>query len=232
LSGGSGPYLTKTQWVYEELKRRIVDGRLRPGEPLVTTHIAREFGVSHIPVREAINRLRSEQLVWSNPHSHAVVSSLSKKDLIDVYEIRIALESLAVRLAAERMSAEVLQRLGRLVDEMERAAEADDKDRYNELNREFHLVMYSACQNPRLQELITDFGRNMDRFGPFSLATKRSVKESLREHRALLEALRRRDGIRAERLMAMHKRGSARALLEELGEAEGTPGAGEGAEGP
>src|SRR5690625_4909447 len=93
-------FITKKDFVYKNLKNEILEGGLEAGEKIIISRIAKRFEVSEIPVREALNMLRIEGLIEFSPHIGAIVSSISTKDIQEIFEIRIELEGLATRLAA------------------------------------------------------------------------------------------------------------------------------------
>src|SRR6266516_7702345 len=110
--------LTLWQRVYDHLREEILAGRLKPGAELAEVALSEQLGVSRGPLREAIGRLAAEGLVTVRPRRGAVVRSLSKEEFLEAYQVREALEALAVRLAVPRLSRVDLARLQELTDEM------------------------------------------------------------------------------------------------------------------
>src|SRR6478672_13616622 len=110
--------LTLWQRVYDHLRAEILSGRLGPGAELAEVALAEQLGVSRGPIREAIGRLASEGLVTVRPRRGAVVSSLSKEEFLELYQVREALELMAVRLAVPRLGKEDFEELQRLNDTM------------------------------------------------------------------------------------------------------------------
>src|ERR671935_3026513 len=118
--------LTLWQRVYEYLRQEILAERLHPGAELQEVPLSEELGVSRGPIREAIGRLAAEGLVTVRPRRGAVVRSLSKDEFLELYQVREALEMMAVRLAVPRLGASDLEELEGLVDEMSGHAEHEE----------------------------------------------------------------------------------------------------------
>src|SRR6476646_10902876 len=118
----------RTLWqrVYDHLRAEILSGRLGPGAELAEVALAEQLGVSRGPIREAIGRLASEGLVTVRPRRGAVVSSLSKEEFLELYQVREALELMAVKLAVPRLGDEDVAALEGLVERMAVHAERDE----------------------------------------------------------------------------------------------------------
>jgi DNA-binding GntR family transcriptional regulator len=204
--------------VADALREAIATGRLKARQPLPQAEIAANLQVSHIPVREALRQLESEGLVTYQPNRGATVSALSTSEIREIYEIRSLLESGAIRRATPILPEESLVRAAAVLDLAERS---DDGGSWGKLDMEFHTLVYHLDERPRLQELITELLRRVDRYWmSYGLMLKyRTAFET--EHRALLAALTARDGDRAEALLESHLRGACDRLIAEIDEAEG-----------
>jgi DNA-binding GntR family transcriptional regulator len=200
------------------LREAITTGQLKARQPLPQAEIAANLQVSHIPVREALRQLESEGLVTYQPNRGAMVSALSTGEIREIYEIRSMLEAGAVRLAAPTLPAENLRRAAELLD---RSEQADDGSTWGALDMEFHTLIYHLGERPRLQELITELLRRVDRYWlSYSLMLKyRTVFES--EHRELLAALTARDSAGAEAVLVKHLQGASNRLISEIETIEG-----------
>src|SRR5204862_25361 len=137
----------------ERLREQILSGELEPGAELAEVALSEQLGVSRGPVREALGRLASEGLVIVRPRRGAVVRSLSKEEFLELYQVREALEMMAVRLAVPRLSKDDLEDLQRLNQTMARHAERDEVARFFEANLAFHDRLLEASGNTTLQEL-------------------------------------------------------------------------------
>lgn len=217
--GGRLENLTLWERVHAHLREEILTNRLPAGTELQETALAAELGVSRGPLREAIGRLAAEGLVVVRPRRGAVVRALTKEEFLEAYQVREALEVMAARLAAVRLEAEQLSRLEQLTAAMSAHAAAGEVDAFFEANAAFHTALVEASGNRRLRELYGQVLGQMNRYRRRSLALRGSLRRSVAEHRAILEALSARDPDRAARLVGDHIRVPQRRL-EELSEEE------------
>src|SRR5881227_2547004 len=185
--------LTLWQRVYEHLREEILSERLHPGAELLEVPLSEELGVSRGPIREAIGRLAAEGLVTVKPRRGAVVRSLSKEEFLELYQVREALEMMAVRLAVPRLRAEDLQELQGLMETMARHAERDEVAEFFEANVAFHGRLLEASGNRKLQELYGQLLGQLGRYRLRSLMLRGNLQRSLAEHAAILRAARRGD---------------------------------------
>jgi DNA-binding GntR family transcriptional regulator len=204
--------LTLWERVHDHLKQEILANRLPPGTVLHEVGLAASLGVSRGPIREAIGRLAAEGLVIVRPRRGAVVASLSKAEFLEAYQVREALELLAIRLAAPRLSAERRALLESLVAEMEDAAARDDVDRFFDANAAFHGAIVEASGNTRLRDTYRQLVEQMGRYRMGSLALRGSLKRSIAEHKTVLRALASGDAERAAHLLSEHIRVPQRRL--------------------
>lgn len=217
--GGRLENLTLWERVHAHLREEILTNRLPAGTELQETALAAELGVSRGPLREAIGRLAAEGLVVVRPRRGAVVRALTKEEFLEAYQVREALEVMAARLAAVRLEAEQLSRLEQLTAAMSAHAAAGEVDAFFEANAAFHTALVEASGNRRLRELYGQVLGQMNRYRRRSLALRGSLRRSVAEHRAILEALSARDPDRAARLVGDHIR-VPQQRLEELSEEE------------
>ncbi len=197
------------------LAERIVSGELAPGERLMQDHIAAELEASHVPVREAFRKLEAQGLLQSKPRCGVWVAHLDPAVVLEVTEMRAALEGLALRIAVPRLSpADLATAQQALVD-----GEASKSIAvWEEANRRFHLAITAPCRMPRLMASISDLHKSTARF---LFATWKQLDwqpRSEAEHRAILDAIRARDAERACRLLESHVRAAGRALVQHLNE--------------
>jgi DNA-binding GntR family transcriptional regulator len=203
---------TKNLLVYEKLRRGITKGTLRPGQKLVMASLAKKFGTSETPVREAIRRLESDGYVIFTPHSGAMVTEINKQELSEIYLIRISLEALATRLAVPFISKEDKAWLKKKNDEMKMAVEKGRHENLARLNKAFHLRIYKAAPYPRLYKMIAELWDAFERWPSiFSYVPERG-ETAIQEHEQILEALEKKDVDLADRLMTEQKTNTLRAL--------------------
>ena len=204
--------LTLWQRVHRVLADEILSNRLPPGTVLNEVALARSLGVSRGPVREAIGRLASEGLVNVRPRRGAVVASLTREEFLEAYQVREALEVMAVRLAVARIDDAGIADLERLTAEMEEYAEREDVDRFFQANAAFHAAIVEASGNQKLRNVYRQVVGQMGRYQMRSLALRGTVRRSVQEHRAIVRAVRRRDADRSAHLLSEHIRVPQRRL--------------------
>jgi DNA-binding GntR family transcriptional regulator len=199
------------------LREAITTGKLKANQPLPQAEIAANLQVSHIPVREALRQLESEGLVTYQANRGASVSALSTSEIREIYEIRAMLESGAIRYATPMLTAANLARAAQVLDAAERT---DDGAVWGALDMEFHTIVYHLDDRPRLAELIAELLRRVDRYWLSHHLMLKYRETFEREHRALLDALNRRDPEKAVALLNAHLAGASNHLIQEIEAAE------------
>lgn len=214
----------RTLWqrVHEFLRQEILANRLPPGTELQEVALAESLGVSRGPVREALGRLAAEGLVTVRPRRGAVVRSLSKDEFLEAYQVREALEMLAIRLAVPRLTVQDIKQLQGLIDEMIEQAEQGDVQGFFSTNVAFHEALVDASGNRKLKDTHRQLLGQMGRYQMRSLALRGNLQRSIAEHRAILRAVKAGDAERAAHLLSEHIRVPQRRLQaappEELAE--------------
>lgn len=186
--------------VAETLRAEIVEGRVAPGARLGQDDLARRFGVSRMPVREALRILQAEGLVEAPPNRSAIVSSIDAADMTDIFDMRVALESLAIRLAIPNLSNAQIDAAAELQMVVETAAQRD----YGALNAQFHRALYDPCARPRLLGEIERLAGHADRYLRLALNAPLQRADSDAEHRAILAACYARDAAGAAEILERH----------------------------
>ncbi len=195
------------------LREAITNGLLKANQPLPQDEIAQQLRVSHIPVREALRQLQSEGLVTYQQNRGAQVSALTADEIHEIYEIRAILETAAIRGAAPRLTAAQLDQAEHILD----AAEAADEGAaWGSHDVDFHRLIYALDDRPRLRELIDGLLRRVDRYWLTHGLMLTHRAEFERDHRALLEALRARNGEAAATLLGRHLSGASELLVAEM----------------
>jgi DNA-binding GntR family transcriptional regulator len=208
------PVENVTLWerVYAHLREEILANTLPPGTVLSEVPLAASLGVSRGPVREALGRLAAEGLVTIRPRRGAVVSALSHEEFLQAYQVREALETLAIRLAVPKLTEEDLDRIDAIVAAQARAVERDDLGEFFALNSRFHQLFVDVSENAPLQDMYRQLIGHMGRYLMRSVALRGTVRRSIVEHRAIARACRAGDAARAERLLRNHIRVPQRTL--------------------
>jgi DNA-binding GntR family transcriptional regulator len=189
---------------YQHIRRSILDFRLPIGATLSEYQLAHEIGVSRTPVREALKRLEQEGLVRSVARRGTFVADLTLRDVVEVYEVRIQLEGLAARIAADRMEpAECAE----VIAELERAEKSARQKRFaraREHDIHFHKAIVRSAGNGRLAAIVSTLEDQVHRIRQRALREPTRVPATLAEHRLILEAVRRHDQDGAELAMRRH----------------------------
>lgn len=188
--------------VYQVLLEAILSNVLVPGERLLIDDIAQHFGISKIPVREAIKSLEAAGWLDSRPRRGTYVRPLSQTELEQVFEMRRILEPYSARLAAQRRTEAHLAELRELVSAGNRSLKQRDLLENSRVNGRFHTVIAEAVGNQLLADSLKDLQQRIRRYyANLDWATR---SESFGEHRRIYEAIRDRDARRAERLTSEH----------------------------
>lgn len=182
--------MNKQEWAYRIIRERILDGTYRPGHRLVIDQLARELGVSPLPVREAIRRLEAEGWVVFRPNAGARVAPLDPDQWEAVMAVLAVLEGTATVLAAPGIDAEDRARLRAVNARMERAVDEGDLVAAGRLNRVFHFAIYERCPNAYLLDMLRQTWDRLDtlRRAIFLYIPER-VRESVAEHEQLIRLL-------------------------------------------
>ena len=202
LGGAQGGSLSSR--VFEQLESDILSNRISPGESLNEQKLSLQLGVSRTPVREAIRMLEQTGLVEVTPHKGALVRGISRKDLEDIYTIRMYVEGLSARWAAEHADAKQLQELTELVELQEFYLQRDRMGQINELDSHFHECIYQASGSRTLRHILSELHHMIQWFRAQSFRTQGRAEKMVEEHRKIVEAIAARDGKRAEELMVIH----------------------------
>ena len=190
---------TTADAVYEDLRQRIIDGKLPPGQRLRSDALATLLEVSRTPVREALRKLEAEGLVGHSPRGGLIVQQLSEDDLTEIFYIREALEGLAARLAAENAHTERDRRVSHhLIEDMEAAVREPKLMR--SLTGEFHGLVAQASHNRRLAQSLKALQDQVRQVQHSTLFLDDRPAAALDEHKRLVEAIAQRDGDAAEQV--------------------------------
>ncbi|HLL69696.1 MAG TPA: GntR family transcriptional regulator [Micromonosporaceae bacterium] len=197
--------------VRDLLEEAILTGLLTPGTHLNAEGLAKHLGVSHIPVREALRSLGADGWIEYRPHLGAYVRARSEQELADLFEMRLELEARAAALAAERRTG---TELGALDELLTRQATTEDPLELARINAQFHIAVAACSHN----ELLTGFVRALSMRARFYFSTVAPSRreESLRDHRDIVEALRRRDAATAEKVGRAHVSSTRLDVLDVL----------------
>lgn len=211
---------TLSQQVYTHLRAGILDNSYSPGSSLPEEALAAQLNVSRVPVREALRRLSAEGLVIIKPRQGATVAELTSKQFLDAYQVREALEVLAVRLAVPNLTLEDLGHLDALQDAMQTASDAGDADTFFAANAEFHGFLVEKADNSDLTSIYKSLIDRMRRYRNPSLDLRGGMTTSIDEHAAILAAIHAGNADKAATLIAQHIHVPQGILEDTLGKEE------------
>jgi DNA-binding GntR family transcriptional regulator len=206
--------------VYEALREAIVAKRLLPGERLAEEQLAKRFGVSRTPVREALLRLEAEQFATRVARRGLVVRPIPERDVLEVYAVRAALDGLAASLAAEQATPPDRARLRWISDQIRDAADQSDYAKMAELNIELHEALCDAAHNGMLLLFMRQIHDWVRRFGEADTTFSRPGRagEAIVEHDQIIDAIEAGDAERAGSLAREHMNRAREARIAMLRE--------------
>ncbi len=201
------------------MRRRIISGELEAGVNLSELALAESFGVSRTPVREALKQLQTEGLVEIRPRVGTFVTTPSRREITELFEMKELLEGAAARLLAQRGRVPELDQLEENLVRPTWRSPRDDSARYAELVQEFHDLLITGADNAKLEAHYRTLMNQLayPRLVTTSLSQPGRPLQSDREHHRVLDLIIAKDGDSAERVMREHVRASRQALLAGLG---------------
>jgi DNA-binding GntR family transcriptional regulator len=209
-------YRTKSDIARQHIQELIVSGRLRAGDRFAAREISEALGMSETPIREAIRSLAAEGWLELSAHLGAVVASIKREELAEVYALRAALEALALELGAPGFDAARLAAIDDNLVQSAEAAAAADPARYAHLNRNFHILLADTPATQWTLKLLNNVWAQSAAMHRGFEAVPARMQSSLTEHRAIRAALGAGDIPRAAALLAEHERVAGAALIAGL----------------
>ncbi len=211
-------HLTKSEYAYHELRRRILDAKLAPGERLLLRPLAEELGLSVMPVRDALRMLEGDGLVTLESHRGATVTEIPRDEILQIIGMRMWMEILAVREATPRHTAASMKRVEKLLADAEEAMRAGDGRAYTRVNRSLHEAIEAPAPES-IRQLVRDLWERLwqtrRRTALFETLPHR-IPEAQREHRAMVDAIRAGDADAAGAAMERHRISTLAAWDEAL----------------
>lgn len=208
--------------VLRVLRAEILSGELAPGQKLSEARLAKRFGLSRMPVREALIELDRADLVSIESKRGTFVKRITQREAMDLFDVREALESLAARLCAQRANSAVIDELEEIAADMAATVEADDHERYIQLDGRFHSLIFSGSDNTRLHDhyelLITHLHREL--LSSIAVRHDGRMRRSYEEHLEIISAIRLRNDTLAESVMKRHVQHGKRELGEAMNAAD------------
>jgi len=200
---------------YSNIKSAIMSGELLPGTQLSPADLATQYGMSRTPVRDALNALVQEGLVEVQPRRGYFVSHITVRDVEEVFQLRLILETASAELAATRITPDQIEQLARLSSRYV-AGDPESYRSYLDENRQFHLTVAEAAGNRLLVGVLRETLEQMHRFLVLRLDLSDDADQMLAEHYLLLDAFRKRDSARAREAMRIAIEHARDAVLESI----------------
>ncbi len=184
------------------MREAILSGLLKGGQPLVQDELAIQFGVSKIPVREALRQLEGEGLVTSHRNRGVVVTRLSNEEIEELCDIRIALETMLIGIAVPHITPEIIYKAESILNQVDN--EIDIQNKWGEFNWQFHELIYSSAGRPYHLKLIHAIHLKFDRYLRVHLSLLDYKEKGQSEHRQILSACQRHATAEAVELTRQH----------------------------
>ena len=190
--------------VYHQIRSEILKGTLIPGESVTEMGLAKDCGVSRTPVREALRQLELEGLVELIPNKGAVILGISPEDICDIYQIRAMLEGSVAERAAQKATDEDVKKLTEILDLTEFYISRQNLQQLQAMDGQFHQLIYEMSGSRMFRRVLKDLHYYIGLTRDASLKSEGRAVQSVKEHRAVLEAISHHDGERAKELMTLH----------------------------
>ncbi|MDD6881376.1 MAG: GntR family transcriptional regulator [Firmicutes bacterium] len=189
--------------VYETIERNILNGVYSKGAVISEMKLSEELGVSRTPIREAMTRLETERLIETTS-TGTIVVGISDKDVKDMFQVKLHLDPLIMKMAATNISAHALEKLKDNLEQQEFYNSKGNTEKLRDLDTEFHDIIYAESKSPILQHILTGIHHKLLKYRKASLDKSDRSDHSVEEHEAIYEALAARDEMRIELLVLQH----------------------------
>jgi DNA-binding GntR family transcriptional regulator len=189
---------------YERIKNMIVAGELQTGDVTSVNELIEKLDMGRSPIRDAILRLNDEGLVQVVPRKGIFVSGIRSKDIKDLFQLRLAIELFAVERIIEDFNEEALKELEIIVDNQEELAKEGDDDAFIVSDENFHIGLVQLLENKRMNNILLDGREQLSLYGFKALTLHNNAKESMEEHKKILEAIKHKDKETARRELTKH----------------------------
>lgn len=196
--------IIRSHRVFEVIRSRIINGEYESGKQLVEQKLGKELGVSRTPIREALKQLELEGLIENYPNRGMFVKGVSRQDFEDIFLMRTELEKVALGLAIDRISNTEIQELEEIYALMEYYTSQSKMERLMDLDLQFHVAIYEATKSYYLIQTLKEFQSFVKTTRVFSFHRPNRMPISLKEHRAILDAIISRNKEEAINEMASH----------------------------
>jgi DNA-binding GntR family transcriptional regulator len=202
--------------IASNIRNRIIEGTIKPGERLTENDVANILGVSRTPLREAFFQLEAEGFVTFTPRKGAIVSDLSLTDADETYAVKTVLEEYAAGLAVGNVTDKLIKELTSINKNLEKQIAKSKKDinLIFDLNAKFHQTIVEASENQKLTHMLLILRKQTQRYNYIYLSLLSRLENSICDHVKIIEALREKDAERVKRLVREHSEGAHRILCD------------------
>jgi DNA-binding GntR family transcriptional regulator len=185
------------------LRDEIIQGKIRPNERLIAADLAERLKTSRTPIREALQLLEAEDLVIAVKRGY-VVREHTKDEIVEIYEVRAALEGMAARLVAQKSGAGAAKEIEKIGAHKDSLITSNDRKLIVDLNDEFHSAIFTACGNVRLARINRSNSQHFFNYRIAEMYTKEETKVSIKGHALILKAIKNHDPDAAEAAAQQH----------------------------
>ena len=199
--------------VFDELEREILSGNFERDEILTEIKLSEQLGVSRTPIREALRRLSQERLIELTSKGARVIG-ISREDIADICEIRLLLEGMAARWAAERTDDAGIHALKEILDLQEFYTQKNDPESIKNADSHFHQTIYALCGSNSMRDTLEPLHRKLLKYRRVSVSQQSRALQSLEEHRAIFQAIAAHDGNQAQLLTIQHVQNARDSILQ------------------
>lgn len=207
--------ISLSEQIFDHLERDILCGKYAYGEILTETKLCEDLGVSRTPIREALNRLKQENLIIESPKG-VTVMGITTKDIEDIYAVRIKIEPMCIKSLIENITDDEIKILGDIIDLQEFYSLKNDAEMVRDEDSEFHEMIYKLCKSKIFYEILTPLHRKVMKFREASVSNSVRQHKSIDEHKAIFEAIKARDADTAEKLFIEHIKNAQNSILGEV----------------
>ena len=205
--------------IYQWLRDQILIGELVPGGEIRQELVARQFGTSRVPIREALSRLQAEGLIILRPRRGFAVTSLNQAEIVEIFELRMAVEEHAMRIATKERTQTDVSEVEALIEAMEAPAEAPSLQylqQWMSTNRLFHTRLIECAHRKRVSEVALNLRDAIEPYMRIEANFNRQVGYANIEHRKIFEAFKRKDSEAAARISRKHCESTLKRLLANI----------------
>lgn len=207
--------MNKTEKIYKKLLDDILKGRFYQGQRLIEKELIGLYKISKTPLREALIRLERVGLIQKNVNRGFLVKPILRKDAEEIYELREIIDGLSVRKITENITEEKIQKIEKIIRNMELCIGDKKIDKYIEYDKYFHSVLNKLSENKRLIEIMQNLNYQINMLLKTSIKLpKRGINVSFSEHKMIFEAILNKNSIKAEEVAKKHIRKTKKAVLE------------------